>query len=47
MESIMRFLPGLLLAFLMWVFLGLGCYGLYQQITKQLAGHHSSVERGR
>jgi len=47
MEKIVRLLPEILLAFLMWVFLGLGCYGLYQHISKQLVGHPSSIERSR
>lgn len=38
METAMRFAPHILLGILMWTFIGLGFYGLYQQVNKQILG---------
>lgn len=37
METAMRFAPVLLLGILVWTFIILGFYGLYQQVNKQFA----------
>jgi hypothetical protein len=47
METAMRFAPHVLLAILVWSFLGLGFFGLYQQVTKQIYGSHTSIEEVR
>jgi hypothetical protein len=45
METTMRHVPTALMMLLMFVFLGLGFYGLAQHVSKQVFGHRSSIEQ--